>query len=830
MPFNWWIGIVEDRDDPLRLGRVRIRIINVHSSNISVTPTEDLPWATPLQPTTSAAVSGIGTAPVGLVTGTWCVGFFMDGDDMQQPIIMGTIGGMPDPIPDDDSQSETEKLENNPNVVRASDGTVVVDGSGNPIQSTPTVTTNEIITETLPPLSVEQIQKLMDAIGFKESSSIAGGRQNYTAQNRLGYIGKYQFGAMALATLGYVKIPVGSKLTNSVLDDAASWTGKERLKSKQDYFSSATAQEKIMFQNLKFNYNVLKRRGAISDNDTAGKVAGLLATSHLLGAGGAISFATGKDSTDANGTSGRTYYNVGASAVGETIPLPDAPTPQIPPNKDPATSLNSSNKFKYFPFTDPNKKYPLKDYANLPDTNKLAIGVTEKTQIESRNNTLRLDVPTATGSSWDEPPAAYGAKYPYNQTFQTEAGHLIEYDSSPGHERIHVYHKAGTYTEIDVNGTSVRKVVGDNYEILERNNYLYVRGAYTLTVDGATQILVKNKVDLQIYGDTNATINGDVNLKVAGDMSHNVGGIYTLNAAEMNFKTSGSFKLQASSDIKQEAGGAFSALASTGSIDAAPFEVNTGTSTAAGAIDLGTAPERLTVEAVDTSPLQRPEIDLTPFDQDAAEPGAEEVRSQQISAGNVNPEEVPAESEQAEPDPTQSTTEPVECDCTEFQGVTLFPDGLQLSKYFNLGQLSSRAAVVNDRVVAQRGLGRSQIVCNLKNLAVNCLDKIKEQYPDMIVTNAFRVDKEDRTNTSDHGVGMAADLQFTTRRPSDYFQIVQWIAANIPYKQLLLEYGGGARNPWIHIAFDKSGQKHALPYATFKDHRVYARNKFVNLA
>ena len=800
--FYWWIGIVEDRDDPLRMGRVRVRIANVHSDNIATTPTEDLPWATPLQSTMSAAVSGIGVSPVGLVTGSWCVGFFMDGEDMQQPIIVGTLGGMPDQIPLDDPQENTETVDTNPNVLRASDGTVVVDGSGNPIQTQAEPdATNEIISETLPPLTVAQIQKLMDAIGFKESSSVAGGRQNYTAANRLGYIGKYQFGAMALATLGYVKAPVGAKLDNSVLDASSNWTGKERVRSKNDYFTSTKVQEKIMFDNLKFNYNVLKRKGTINTNDTAGKVAGLLSTAHLLGAGGAISFASGKDSKDGNGVTGRTYYNVGASAVGETIPLPDAPTSNIPPNRNPAGSLNPPNKYKYFPFTDPNKKYPLKDYENLPDTNKLAIGVIEKTQIEARNNSLRQDVPIVTGEGWDEPAPAYSAKYPYNQTFQTEAGHLVEFDNSPGHERIHIYHKAGTYTEIDVNGSSVRKVVGDNYEILERNNYLYVRGAYNMTVDGATQILVKNKVDLQVYGETNATFNNNLNMKVAGDMNIISGGAVNIKA-----------------------GGDFNVSAQNTNIDGGLINLNSGTTPEIS----GSAPDSLSIEDTDTTPLARPEADITPFDLDAAEPGAEDVRNEQIEKGNVNPESVPAESEEAAPEEAQ--VDAVQCDCTEFQGVSIFPDELKLSKYYTLGMLSSRAIVVNEKVVSQRGLDRSQIVCNLKNLAVNCLDKIKEKYPDMIVTNAFRTDKPGRTNTSDHGAGMAADLQFTTKRQSDYFEIVNWIAANIPYKQLLLEYGGGARNPWIHIAFDKSGQKHPLAYATFKDHRVYARNKFVNLA
>ena len=89
--FIWWIGVVEDRDDPLYLGRCKVRIFGYHNSRKSLLPTEDLPWATPIQPVTSAAASGVGSSPLGPVEGTWVVGFYLDGDDMQQPVFFGTI-------------------------------------------------------------------------------------------------------------------------------------------------------------------------------------------------------------------------------------------------------------------------------------------------------------------------------------------------------------------------------------------------------------------------------------------------------------------------------------------------------------------------------------------------------------------------------------------------------------------------------------------------------------------------------------------------------------------------------------------------------------------
>jgi len=92
--FNWWIGVVEDRNDPMKIGRYRVRIQGYHTSDKSILKTEELPWAMTVQPVGSAAISGIGDSGTGLVNGTTVVGFFSDGDMEQIPIIMGSLGGI----------------------------------------------------------------------------------------------------------------------------------------------------------------------------------------------------------------------------------------------------------------------------------------------------------------------------------------------------------------------------------------------------------------------------------------------------------------------------------------------------------------------------------------------------------------------------------------------------------------------------------------------------------------------------------------------------------------------------------------------------------------
>jgi len=102
--FQWFVGVVEDRKDPQTLGRLRVRCLGYHTEGLDKLPTADLPWAHVMNPITSATVSGIGQSPLGAVEGTWVVGFFQDGADAQQPIIIGTLPGKPTELPDTDSK------------------------------------------------------------------------------------------------------------------------------------------------------------------------------------------------------------------------------------------------------------------------------------------------------------------------------------------------------------------------------------------------------------------------------------------------------------------------------------------------------------------------------------------------------------------------------------------------------------------------------------------------------------------------------------------------------------------------------------------------------
>ena len=91
--FVWWIGVIEDRKDPLNLGRCKIRIFGSHTENLQLIPTSSLPWAMPMYPVNDPRTF---SAPM---EGEYVFGFFTDGLSSQAPVYMGVFPGIPQSEP-----------------------------------------------------------------------------------------------------------------------------------------------------------------------------------------------------------------------------------------------------------------------------------------------------------------------------------------------------------------------------------------------------------------------------------------------------------------------------------------------------------------------------------------------------------------------------------------------------------------------------------------------------------------------------------------------------------------------------------------------------------
>lgn len=300
---------VEDIDDPLKQGRVRIRCFGIHEDNPAKLPTNVLPWATVLQPTTSAGIHGIGVSGNGLLVGSIVYGQFLDGEDAQVPLITGTLGMTMNTEYDPNNTATTSSLptylsSQSAQAVSPTSAYGTAMSSANPA-SIP-APTGAILADvfTLGNLTAVQVQNFKNLIGYRESTN------NYTSVNQLGYLGKYQFGASALQTVGFVN----NGATNATLTNPSVWTGKMDVHSKADYLGNGSAQEVAMDGLMSVNYKSLVRNGIVSISSPADVVTGYLAIAHLLGTGGCIQFKQGINGSDANGTTASKYYILGTTA------------------------------------------------------------------------------------------------------------------------------------------------------------------------------------------------------------------------------------------------------------------------------------------------------------------------------------------------------------------------------------------------------------------------------------------------------------------------------------------------------------------------------------
>ena len=221
------------------------------------------------------------------------------------------------------------------------------------------------------------------------------------------------------------------------------------------------------------------------------------------------------------------------------------------PVKKEAYTEDRTSNFDKFGFSDPEGKYPLRDYMNEPDTNRLARGIIDGTHVKFKDSVRKYNIPTANGGYYDQPQSAYSAIYPYNKVFESESGHIVEFDDSPDGERINVFHRKGTYYEVDPNGTQTNYVVGDSFVIVERNGNIYINGTCNLTCSGPMNILCQGDANLEVKGQADCTFHNDVNLGVALDLNVAVGG-------DFNVLVEGNYNIEVGKTMNQRVVGTLS--------------------------------------------------------------------------------------------------------------------------------------------------------------------------------------------------------------------------------------------------------------------------------
>jgi hypothetical protein len=114
--------------------------------------------------------------------------------------------------------------------------------------------------------------------------------------------------------------------------------------------------------------------------------------------------------------------------------------------------------------------------------------------------------------SWSEPSTPYAAQFPYNKVTQTESGHIVEYDDTPGAERIHIFHRSGSFIEMHPDGKVVYKSMGNGFLISMADQNIKVKGTCNISVDGDANIYAKGQMNLQSDSDINVNTKKDFNV------------------------------------------------------------------------------------------------------------------------------------------------------------------------------------------------------------------------------------------------------------------------------------------------------------------------------
>ena len=333
--YIWWHGVVEDRKDPLFLGRCRVRILGWHTENKAELPTEMLPWAQVLMPITSASQTGVGEAPVGPVEGTWVMGFYRDGELAQEPVMIGTLPGIPERYAELNTgfyDSRLDTLDTDLNAGDAS-GKSKPDGAGKSLKGFP-----------YPPKNVKVVKG--QEVEIEEWDRDLELNRN-TIQSKFLYPREK------------------NKPTTSIY-----------ARGSEDSSSEVETRKKTSSESG--SYSIIARK-----------------------------------------TTDLKHKSVSITTEFTTNPV-----------------INKTND-DGVPFI-PTSDLDSFDYS-------------------LENKTIQ------------QPPTPYAAVYPFNHVYESESGHLVEIDDTPGKERLHWYHRAGTFTEFHPKGMRVDRTNSHRYNITMGN-------------------------------------------------------------------------------------------------------------------------------------------------------------------------------------------------------------------------------------------------------------------------------------------------------------------------------------------------------------------------
>ncbi|AFU64090.1 baseplate hub subunit and tail lysozyme [Salmonella phage STML-198] len=525
---EWFVGVVEDRMDPLKQGRVRVRVIGLHpfqkvQGPVSGMPTEDLPWMSVLQPITSASMSGIGGSVTGPVEGTHVYGHWLD-KYRTNGLVMGTYGVNARVRPNT-TEGFSDPTGQYPRYL-GNDTNLLNQGGEAGFESIPNVIQDNNLDTAINPDDT-------DLSNIPEDNN-----PNYTIEAMLrrdeGLRLKVYWDTEGYPTIGIGHLimrqrvrdmaQINKVLSNQVGREVKGNPGSITMDEASALFAKDLAD---MQRDIKTNSKV----GPVYVKMNKSRQMALENMSFQMGVGGVANFTNmlkamdegrWKDAYNESRNSLWFQQTKGrASRVSMIILTGNMESYGVPVNPVQGKSVGA-----------------------------------QLATVKASVNPSDPPIPSDSRILFKEPVSSYKGQYPYVHTMETESGHIQEFDDTPGYERYRLVHPTGTYEEVAPDGRRTRKTVNDLYDIangdgnylvsgdkkvnvgadetyynmanrlhqIDGNNILFIRGDETKTVEGDGTLYVKGNIKIVVDGNADILVKGDAKTQVEGNHDYTVNG------------------------------------------------------------------------------------------------------------------------------------------------------------------------------------------------------------------------------------------------------------------------------------------------------------------
>lgn len=516
----WFMGVCEDANDPINLGRIKARVFGWHTEKRTDLPTDDLPWAMVVQPPNGQSNSGVGLH-VRIQPGTWVIGFWADGEDAQQPVIMGCIPGIHKPNPSGYGNSDGNGANSGGMNASGKNQGSPMQGKGGDATTLPNGVTHGSIADN------------GATLGHKDfgSPGSKGPLRYYTnakAQGNNGLACKdgsliiHKASVMALEALtdknggrpfainsayrspGY-NARVGGARNSQHTHGRAFDISRKSIPNLDKFLKDAMDCGFVSFGYYNSFIHIDTRAGG-GTAWSNGNMSGGAWREKLISLGW-------KPGMRPKFKGGVPTTNKPPANTGGGDPLFTAIS-----NVD---GLAKTTEYYSLGFRDPTNSWPTNEYRGQPSTNFLARGVTDdKNRFPFPNvqeSARAGGFATPSGTTWSPPGSAYASQPGHNVVLASRNG-AVELDDSPGAARVGITHKSGTHTEFDVNGGRVEATTGDAYRTDNKNSYHGVVGDFNGSYNGSYNIATKTEMNIKAIGDIQITGENDLNVNANGDL------------------------------------------------------------------------------------------------------------------------------------------------------------------------------------------------------------------------------------------------------------------------------------------------------------------------